>query len=292
MRRCGPVLLLALLLRPVRAADPPAEVEFRRDIEYGRVGDEPLKLNLSIPKGATGRLPAVVVIHGGGWRHGDRALHDDLTWRFAKEGYVSATIGYRFCPKHVFPAQVEDVKCAVRFLRANAEKFGIDPDRIGAVGFSAGAHLSMMLGTMDAADGLDGSGGSPGFSSKVQAVVSFFGPTDFDLPATDAALPLFEAFLGGTREEKREECRLASPVTYVNKGDAAMLLLQGTNDPLVPHAHATRMADAMQAAGVPGRVELIVGAGHGWGGAELVRSADAMTAFFAERLKAPAAAAR
>jgi acetyl esterase/lipase len=272
----------------VRAADPPGEVEFLRDIEYGRAGDEPLRLNLSIPKGATGRLPLVVVIHGGGWGAGDRSLHDDLTWRFAKEGYVSATLGYRFCPKHVFPAQVEDVKCAVRFLRANAERFRIDPDRIGAVGFSAGAHLAMMLGTMDPADGLEGSGGSPGFPSKVQAVVAFFGPTDFELPPTDAARPFFEAFLGGPQEGKREECRRASPVTYVSKGDAPMLLLQGTNDPLVPHAHAIRMADAMQAAGVPGRVELIVGAGHGWGGAELVRSADAMTAFLAEQLKAPA----
>jgi acetyl esterase/lipase len=287
MKRCGPVVVLALVLCPARAADPPAEVEFHRDVEYGRVGDEPLRLNLSIPKAAKERLPAIVVIHGGGWRHGDRALHDDLTWRFARNGYVSCTVGYRFCPKHRFPAQVEDVKCAVRFLRANAEKFRIDPDRIGAVGFSAGAHLAMMLGTMDPADGLDGSGGSPGFPSKAQAVVAFFGPTDFELPAPDAVRPLLEDLLGGPIAEKREAYRQASPVTYVSRGDAAMLLFQGTNDPLVTHAHATRMADAMQAAGVPGRVELIVGAGHGWGGAELLRTVDAMNAFFAEQLRPP-----
>lgn len=286
MKRHG--VLLALLLCPARAADPPGDVEFQRDIEYGRVGDEALRLNLAIPKGATGRLPAVVVIHGGGWAHGDRSLHDDLTWRFAKEGYVSATIGYRFCPRHVFPAQVEDAKCAVRFLRANAVRFRIDPDRIGAIGFSAGAHLAMMLGTMDPADGLDVSGGSPGFPSKVQAVVSFFGPTDLGMKPTDAARPIFEAFLGGPQAEKREECRRASPVTYVSRGDAPMLLLQGTNDPLVPHAHATRMADAMQAAGVPGRVELLVGLGHGgFSATELARSFAVTTAFFAERLKPP-----
>lgn len=282
-------LLLALLfLCPVRAADP--EIEFQRDIEYGQAGGESLKLNLSIPKGGTGRLPAVVVIHGGAWRAGDRAGHDELTRRLAGEGYVAATVGYRFCPKHVFPAQVEDVKCAVRFLRANAEKYRIDPERIGAVGFSAGAHLAMMLGAMDPADGLEGAGGSPGFSSKVQAVVSFFGPTDFELPATEAARPLIVDFIGGPIDGKREAYRRASPVTYVSKGDAPMLLFQGTNDPLVPHAHATRMADAMQAAGVPGRIELIVGAGHGWGGAELVRTAAAMTAFFGDELKPPAAA--
>jgi len=285
MRRFPLVPVLALLLCPARAADPPPEVEFHRDLEYGRVGDESLKLNLSIPKVATGALPAIVVIHGGGWRQGDRAFHDELTWRFAKMGYVAATIGYRFCPKHPFPAQIEDAKCAVRFLRANAEAYHIDPDRIGAVGFSAGAHLAMLLGTMDPADGYDNSGGSPGQSSKVRAVVAFFGPTDFDTPAPAATATLFKDLFGGTQEEKKDLCHKASPLTYVSKGDAAMLLFQGTADPLVPYAHAVKMADAMQAAGVRGRVELILGAGHGWGSTELVRTVDAMNAFFEQELK-------
>jgi len=285
MRRVWLATALALLLCPVRAADPPADVEFHRDVEYGRVGDESLKLNIALPKGAVGALPAIVVIHGGGWRQGDRAFHDDLTWRFAKLGYVSATIGYRFCPKHLFPAQIEDAKCAVRFLRANAEAYHIDPNRIGAVGFSAGAHLAMLLGTMDPADGCDGSGGLLGQGSKVRAVVSFFGPTDFETPAPEPTAPLFRDLFGGSQEEKKDLCHKASPLTYVSKGDAAMLLFQGTNDPLVPPAHATRMADAMQAAGVRGRVELIVGASHGWGGTELVRTVDAMNAFFEQELK-------
>jgi acetyl esterase/lipase len=279
------VITFLLSAARARAADPPADVAFRPDVEYGNVGDVSLKLNLALPKNATGRLPCVVVIHGGAWRAGDRAQHNDLIWRFAQQGYVSVSIGYRLCPTHVFPAQVQDVKCAVRFLRANGEQFHIDPDRIGAVGFSAGAHLSMMLGAMDAADGLDDSGGSDGYPSKVQAVVSFFGPTDFELPLPDASRGLVRDFLGGTIDARRDAYRRASPATYVNKGDAPMLLFQGTNDPLVPHEQATRMADAMHKAGVSGRVELLVGASHGWGGPELARTAAATFAFFAEHLK-------
>jgi acetyl esterase/lipase len=289
------VVLVALaLLLPSRAgaADPPEGVSFQRDVEYGRVGDVSLKLNIAMPAGATGKLPVVLWIHGGAWRAGDRSLHDGMTWQFAQAGYVSATIGYRFVPTHVFPAQVEDVKCAVRFLRANAEKYHVDPERIGAVGFSAGAHLAMMLGTLDPKDGMDDSGGSKGFPSKVQTVVAFFGPTDFELPAPDQSRPLLDAFIGGPITRKREAFVRASPTHYVSKGDAPMLLLQGTADPLVTHAHATRMAEEMQEAGVPGRVELIVGGGHGnWSARESARATAAMKDFLAEHLAVEPAAA-
>jgi acetyl esterase/lipase len=272
--------------------DPPADVDFRRDVEYGRFGDETLRLDLSLPKGATGRLPAIVVIHGGAWRAGSLRQLDELTWHLAEQGFVAATVGYRFCPQHHFPAQVQDVKCAVRYLRAHADELHIDAAHMGAIGFSAGAHLALMLGVMDAKDGLDDSGGSPGVSSKVQAVVSYFGPTDLELPATDETRPLLVDFLGGTLEEARDAYHRASPVNYVDGGDAPMLLFQGTNDPLVPPVHATRMADAMQAAGVAGRVELLVGAGHGdWTPEEFARTSAAMLAFFREHLGLPAAAA-
>ena len=284
---CGGVMVwlaAVLLIASVRAAEPPPDVVFEPDITYGTVGGEDLKLNLARPKDAKGDLPCILVIHGGAWRAGDRAGHNDLTWKFAQRGYVSATIGYRFCPKYLFPAQVQDVKCAVRFLRANAGKYNIDVNRFGAVGFSAGAHLSMMLGVMDKADGLDDSGGWPDQSSKVQAVVSFFGPTDMRAEFPAASVPLLQGFLGGTPTEKPEAHRLASPVTYVTAGDAPMLLFQGTKDPLVPHQQAILMLEAMTKAGVPGRVELLAGASHGWGGAELNRTTLAMKAFFDEYL--------
>jgi acetyl esterase/lipase len=279
--------LLTLVTTTVRAAEPPADVVFEKDVVYGKGGGTDLKLDLSRPKDAAGKkLPCVVVIHGGGWAAGNKSAHDDLTWKFAQRGYVSATVGYRFAPADVFPAQVNDVKCAVRFLRANADKYGIDPRHIGAVGFSAGAHLSMMLATMDKEDGLEGDGGWADQSSKVQAAVSFFGPTD--LAATDipeAARNIVKGFIGGTPAEKAREYRQASPLTYVSPGDAPMLLFQGTRDVLVPHTQALAMTEAMTRYNIPGRVELLIGAGHGWGGRELEHTVNQTYLFFDKYLK-------
>src|SRR5256885_1883508 len=157
---------------------PPEGVAYEKDVEFGSGGDATLKLDIARPEKADKRLPCIVVIHGGGWRGGNFKVHVPQIFDFAKQGYVSATVQYRLVPAARWPAQIEDVKCAVRYLRANAEKYGIDKERFGAIGFSAGAHLSMLLGTMDQKDGLEGSGGNANESSKVQAVVSYFGPTD------------------------------------------------------------------------------------------------------------------
>jgi acetyl esterase/lipase len=259
--------------------------ELEKDVVYGKGGGEDLTLNLARPTDRPGPRPCVLVIHGGGWAAGNKNGHNPQVLELAKRGYVAATVGYRFAPKHVFPAQVEDVKCAVRYLRANAEKYGIDKARFGAMGFSAGAHLSMMLGTMDKEDGLEGDGGCAEESSKVQAVVAWFGPTDFSVEYPEASRRIVSTFLGGPLAEKAEVYRRASPVTYVGPGDAATLILQGTKDALVPHDQAVRMVDALTKAGVPGRCELLVGAGHGWGGEELKRTADANWTWLDARLK-------
>lgn len=271
------------------SAQPPADVTWETNLTYGNAGDVELKLNLAKPAKHDENakpIPAIVVIHGGGWAAGHRDHLNAVTWQAAQRGYLAITISYRFAPKHVFPAQIEDVKCAVRYLRANAKKLNIDADRIGATGVSAGAHLSMMLATLDKEDGMEGDGGHADHASKVQAAVSFVGPTELDaddLPQTSKNI--VRGFIGGTPEEKSEAYKKASPITYVNKGDAPMLLFQGTVDPLIPNTQAYRMTEAMNKAGVKGRVELILGGGHGWGGKEMERTIDAMFKFFDEFLK-------
>lgn len=266
---------------------PPAGVIYEKDVEYGTGGAAALHLDIARPEKAAQKLPCIVVIHGGGWRGGNFKGHVGEIMANAKRGYVSATVQYRLVPAGRWPAQIEDVKCAVRFLRANADKYGIDKDHIGAIGYSAGAHLSMLLGTMDKQDGLEGSGGNADQSSKVQAVVSYFGPTDLsqkDFPANVNGM-IYD-FLGATPAENAAPFKAASPVTYIDKNDAPILHLQGTKDALVPYNQAYLLADAMTNAGLAGRVELLSGANHGWGGLEKARTEAAAAAFFDEYLKA------
>lgn len=283
------VLIFLLAAFPARSQDekkPPDTINFTENVQYGLAGEVKLLLNLARPNFQREAAPAVVIIHGGGWRSGNRAVHNELAWSFAQRGYVAVTISYRLAPDHVFPAQIEDAKCAVRYLRAHAKQYKLDPDRIGAVGLSAGAHLSIMLAAMDKDDGLEGDGGWLHMPSKVQAAVSFVGPTDLtadDLPETTREI--VKGFLGGDKTEKAEAYKKASPITYVSEGDSPMLLFQGTKDPLIPNTQAYRMTEAMTKHKVPGRIELIIGAGHGWGGEELTRTVNEMFTFFGEHLE-------
>ncbi len=193
---------------------------------------------------------------------------------------------YRFCPKVTFPAQVQDVKAAVRWLRAHKDEYRIDPDHIGAVGFSAGGHLSLMLGLTGPDDGLEGDVPPGAPSSKVQAVVNYFGPTDLaadDLP--EVSKGLVKDFLGGPTSEKRDVAAKASPLTFVTPDDPPVLTFQGTKDNLVPHTQAEKLTDAMTKAGVPGRTELLIGKGHGWGDPEMRHTLAETFAFFDRHLK-------
>lgn len=243
---------------------PRSEVEVQEDVVYGKAAGEDLLLDLAMPKGLDHAVPLIIWIHGGAWQGGNKGEFAGLVRDSAAAGYVAASLNYRLAPKHVFPAQVEDCKCAVRWLRANAERLHIDPQKIGVVGSSAGAHLAMMLGAMEPSDGLEGNSGFPEVSSRVQVVVSYAGPTDLRAEYPAVSKPLLATFLGGPQPEKEEAARLASPITYVSPGDAPMLLIQGTKDPLVPYQQAFVMIDALTRAGVPGRAEIMLGEGHGW----------------------------
>ena len=267
-----------------KAADRP-DLVTRIDVPYTKVNGTELKLDMILPKGK-GPHPAVMVIHGGAWRGGNKKDCMFIMPDFARRGYAAISPQYRFCPKETFPAQVEDVKAAVRWVKAHAGEYEIDPERIGAIGFSAGGHLAMMLGLTSPSDGLEGEAAAGGPDSRVKAVVNYFGPTDLaadDLP--DVSKPLVRDFLGGTPKEKPELAAKASPLTFVSKDDAPVLTFQGTRDPLVPPTQAIKLAEKMTAAGVPGRVELLIGAQHGWGGAELERTKAETFAFFDVYLK-------
>lgn len=280
------VALLGCGASTARLAAEAIEVDYRPDVTYGTAAGEDLKLDLASPKGLDHAVPAIVVIHGGGWMAGKRQDMTSIAKNAASHGYVAATISYRFAPKHRFPAQIEDSKCAVRYLRAHAKELNIDPKQIGAMGVSAGAHLSMMLGAMDSSDAMEGNGGNAEQQSKVQAVVSFVGPVNLAREDyTETQTQILEAFFGANPKQKQAECRLASPITYLNKGDAPMLCFFGTKDPLVSNDQAFQIAGALTDAGVPGRVEMIVGAGHGWVGGEMNRTLDSTMAFFDEHLK-------
>lgn len=277
----GAALLAGRTVAPLTAA-PPA-VEVLSDLTYARPGGSELQLDLARPRGAKGRLPAVLVIHGGGWVGGSRKQHDDLIQVLAGRGYVAATVSYRFAPLHRWPAQMQDVQAAVGWLRESAATYGIDPERVGAMGFSAGAHLAMLLGSVDAGDGLDGPGKATAASAKVQAVVSWFGPTDLtsdDYP--EAARRLIEGLLGAQVAEGKGG---ASPVRYVSRGDAPMLLIHGTKDMVVPVSQATLMGEALTQAGVAGEVRLLVGQNHGWNGSLLADTLEDSIRWFDRHLK-------
>ncbi len=271
---------------PLASADDNADVDYNPDVTYATVDGEELKMDIASPAGLDHPVPGVVVIHGGGWMAGKRQDMTGMAKKLAAGGYVAATISYRLAPKHRFPAQVEDAKAAVRYLRANAKDLNIEAEQIGAVGGSAGAHLSMMLGLMDSSDGMEGDGGNADQPSKVQAVVSFVGPVNLARESyTPVQAQILTAFLGDKPENKQDEARQASPVTYINKGDAPTLCFFGTSDPLVSYDQAFEIADALAKAKVKGRVEILLGAGHGWMGPELDRTVDATIAFFDRHLK-------
>ncbi len=279
LSRTGLLLLsiLALSRGSAGAASEEGKAELKVatsfDVVYTKAGDAELKLDLAKPAEGDGPFPGVLVIHGGAWRAGSKADNRRLLEELAKHGYVAISPQYRFCPKEVFPAQVHDVKAAVRWLRSHAEEHKLDSDKIGAMGFSAGGHLSLMLGLTGPGDGLEGDVPADAPSSRVQVVVNFFGPTDLlasDIP--DVSIPLVNDFVGGPREQKAELAKKASPLTYVSPDDAPILTFQGTKDPLVPHSQAIKLAEALSREGVPGRLELMVGAGHGWQGEDLAWS--------------------
>ncbi|MEX2288275.1 MAG: alpha/beta hydrolase [Planctomycetaceae bacterium] len=255
--------LLAGTLKPINIRGPiPDDAEYTEGIEYGEAEGKSLQLDMYRPKNLTKKVPALIFIHGGGWKQGKRSDYRYHCLRFAKRGYVVTSVSYRLVQDEPFPAAIQDVKCAVRWLRANAAKYNVDPDKLAVLGGSAGGHLSMMVGYSSDVPELEGSGGNPGVSSRVQAVVNFYGPTDLTTEYARKHDVVRGFFANKSYEEVPEQYRLASPMTHVTSDDPPTLIFQGTIDELVPVEQADMLAKKLEQVGVPYVYDRLAGWPH------------------------------
>ncbi len=246
----------------------PDDLVVTHDVEIGKGGDKILHAELVQPKDPTKRLPrAVIYVHGGGWAGGSTVSEIGRAYQLAKAGYFVASVQYRLSVEAKWPAQIEDCKLAVRWLRANAAQYQIDPDHIGVAGQSAGGHLVACLGTMDDPK-FEGTGGYPGVSSKVQAVEDTSGPVDFtngnfydgDDFVPPAQKPKSDSMLitlfGATFAANPDVWKEGSPITHVKAGDPPFLIACGEHDQIVSPEQGKTFAAALEKVGVP--VELII----------------------------------
>ena len=235
-------------------------------VTYARYGDRTLKMDVYRPKGAWSELPAVVCIHGGGWAKGNRASHAKVAQGLAARGYVAATISYRLSGEAPFPAAIHDCKAAVRFLRANAKEYGIDTENIGAIGLSAGGHLTALLATSNGTAELEGEGGNADFSSEIQAAVPMGAQTDLlsartrEISRMKDRGEIWRQFLGGAQEDQPTSYRLASPLHHLDKMDPPCWFITGETDD--PSTHADGFRQRMEELGIQSGLTIIKDAPH------------------------------
>jgi acetyl esterase/lipase len=286
MRYCWALLILtSFCLLNSKAADQDA-IKFTKGIEFSNPDDQHLQLDLAEPAAGDGPFPAIICIHGGGFRAGTRDGYDGLCQQLAKRGYVAMTVTYRLSPKYQFPAAVQDCKAAVRWARANAATYKIDMKRIGVMGGSAGGHLALFLGVTAHVPEFEGEGNLDQ-SSQVQCVVSMYGPSDFTKSydkSVDARIVL-PMFFGGNLEEKRAEHIHGSPLYWVTPDAAPTLCIHGTKDTYVAYEQAVWMVDRLKAAAVEAELLTLDGAGHGFRGDDAVKADKAMFEFFDKHFK-------
>ena len=287
---------LAYAQAPAGHAGLPEGVKAHRDVAYVENGHERQKLDLFLPEKTEDPLPLIIWIHGGGWQNGSKEGCPPLRQGFVQRGYAVASLNYRLSGDAIFPAQIEDCKAAIRYLRAHAKEYGLNPGRFGVWGSSAGGHLVALLGTSGDVKAFD-VGTNLDVSSRVQAVCDYFGPTDLTqmdshsvtgarLKHNDPKSP--EAcLLGGPVQENREKAARANPITYVaTNALPPFLIAHGDVDPVVPFHQSELLFDALKKAGGTVRLHCVKGAGHGQGigGKEID---EMVTGFFDRWLKSP-----
>lgn len=271
-------------------------IRFEQDLVYAQIGRRELQLDLYWQARAAAPTPVIVWIHGGAWRAGDKS-QPAAALSLLSAGYGVASAGYRLSQEALFPAQIEDCRAAVRWLRANAERYNLDPHRFGAWGPSAGGHLAALLGTAHHVREWDCLGDNQEWSSAVQAVCDWFGPTDFlrmnDAPGAmdhDAPDSPESQLVGGPIQENRDRVARANPITYVAPGAPPFLIVHGDRDDLVPLNQSELLHAALQQAGMTSTLIVVKGAGHGFGeaGQRLAGILHQVQVFFDRHLKASA----
>jgi acetyl esterase/lipase len=268
-----------------KGAKRPLAVKVSRDVLFDTIDDTRLYLDVAVPEG-DGPFPCVVMFHGGAWSMGSRKDLSNVIEMVAARGFVAVSASYRLAPKHKFPAQIQDARSAVRFLRAKSKDYKIDSDCIGTCGFSAGGHLALLLGLAGKVEGWD-AGANLETSCKVKCVVDFFGPADLALygktPGLEDAymVPVF----GKQCKTDPDIYKQASPVTYVTKDAPPVLILHGTFDLVVPIVHSEALHKKLRDAGASAELIPVRGAGHGWEGKTLTRTTEDALKFFETHLK-------
>lgn len=271
---CPALLALsAATLRAQHSPKVPSTVEIERNVEFGRGGDLKLGMHIVHPKPApAGRMPVLVYIAGSAWSFDNKDAAVGKLVGTARHGYFGAAIQVRSGGQAAFPTHLEDAKCAIRFLRAKADEFHIDPDRIGVWGDSSGGHLAALVGLTADHREFEGTGGWPEFSSRVQAVAPMCPAVDFlvsDWPArhNDPGGPVFNLLQGDPRKDlaKAELARRASPLTYITKGSQntpPFYIIHGGADTVVPTSQGRLLQAALEHAGLETTLEIIPGGDH------------------------------
>ncbi|MGB7345447.1 MAG: alpha/beta hydrolase fold domain-containing protein [Pirellulaceae bacterium] len=258
--------------RPSVIGRTPDDVTLLRDVVFGKGGDRDLTMHLVLPKKESDApMPAYVWVHGGGWQGGSKDGGIGKVVPMVREGFLGATIEYRLTGEAPFPAQIEDCKCAIRYLRAHAKKYNLDVERIAVGGSSAGGHLVALLGTSGGVKELEGIGGWPKQSSAVQAVVDLYGPTDFKAFVSTKGYedhnrdgsPESKLLGGGEVLSNEAGIKRVDPITYVDKADPPFLIIHGSNDRTVPLNQSEALHRALESADVQSFLHVIDGAGHG-----------------------------
>ncbi|MEW6156906.1 MAG: alpha/beta hydrolase [Verrucomicrobiota bacterium] len=268
MHRCLIPLLVIKGLVMIAARAESTFPSIITDVEYARVGDQALKLDVHLPEGKS-RAPLIVWVHGGAWRSGSKSSVPIR--KLVEDGYAIASVDYRLSTEAKFPAQIHDIKAAIRFLRAHGRRWRLSTSKIVVAGDSAGAHLAALVGVSNRHRELEGSVGTESRqSSAVQGIISFYGAANLTTILSQSTphglkvrVPALDLFLGGQPTNEVERARLASPVFHVDRKDPPLLLLHGDQDPQMPVNQSLELLGAYQKAGAPVQFVVVHGGAHG-----------------------------